>query len=751
MLDLTDDDKDKLLKLLYEAKKQSLTIKVRHAKVLFCGSSKAGKSSFSRLLRNKKHEDEYKSTPVADTRQLLVSGKVNVTDTDWKDLDSNLEIQQLRKRFIHKLSKKPSSSGSSNNKVEGGITNPEAFTSKPNDFVLDNSSPPDTTYSNPLEGMSLLAEAKITSDTDTSESVFNSVTFSQTPSEVWDLPEVWDVLTLLDTGGQPEFINLLPAINTSTAMAFVVFNMCGGANCLDEDVTAQHSNKSYEKHNLKYSNFSLLKCLLSSIEDSALKEFYYPKQLTVKQEDLHMHPRTVVYFVGTHADMLKEQCETVVSTLNKKITKLVEGVDDKKVVIRSGGGDADEYLHPVDNTVPREGKKEHSLLVAQKIRKDCSKLLTEKPIFEIPVTWFILELELRLLYETEKKVCVHLSEVKRIADSIAVTEKMMEMWQIEEVLKFYHLFGVLLFFHKVDGMKEYVVTDPQWLFRNLNSIIECKFVEAEHDASAINKVKKEGIFSRDLLTEIDLDIKDIDIKSFINLLIYLRIFAQIDDSSYFMPSVLPICDRITDEQGFFNEEEYGKAGFYKHSCLLIEVKPLLMGFASGMIPRGLFGLLVVKLLQNNKDFILRKNTSDNLCRYSDLITFFKEPCYYITLQDKVSYLELQIWFRYDEPSIHCEVQKVVTKALIEVFDQFHWRFSDLRYGFLCCYPSSQPHITKLDKEKPFPSVLPKYSYCEDHHGIELTEAHSIWFPQVRIYVVSMYLNVHCIIYVHMYT
>ena len=742
------DDKLFLTKMLYEAKKQGLTIKVRHAKVLFCGSAKAGKSSFSRLLRNKKHEDEYKSTPFADTRQLLVSGKVNVTDTDWKDLDSNLEIQQLRKRFIHKLSKKPSSFGSSDSKVEGGITDPEAFTMKPNDSVLDNSSPPDTTYSIPFEGKSLLAEVKITSDTDTSESVLKSVTFSQTPSKVWDLPEVWDVLTLLDTGGQPEFINLLPAINTSTAMAFVVFNMCGGANCLDEDVTAQHSNKRYEKHNLKYSNFSLLKCLLSSIEDSALKDFFYPKQLIVVQKDLH--PKTVVYFVGTHADKLKEQRETVVDTLNKKITKLVEGIDDKKVVIQSGGGDADEYLHPVDNTVPREGK-EHSLLVAQRIREYTKKLLNKKPIFEIPVTWFILELELRLLYETEKKVCVHLSEVKRIADNIAIADEVMEMWQIEEALKFYHLFGVLLFFHKVDGIKKYVITDPQWLFRNLNSIIECEFVDAELDASAINKVKKEGIFSRDLLTEIDLDIKDIGIESFINLLIYLRIFAQIDNNNYFMPSVLPICDRITDEQEFFNEEEYGKAGFYKHNCLFIEVKPLLIGFKSGMIPRGLFGLLVVKLLQNNKDFVLLKNTSDNLCRYSDLISFFKVPCYYITLQDKVSYLELQIRVRYDEPSVHCEVQKIVTDALKEIFDQFHWRFIDLRYGFLCCYPSSQPHITKLDKEKPFPSVFPKYSYCEDHHGIKLTEEHSIWFSQVRIYVASMYLNVHCIIYVHMYT
>ena len=720
--------------MLYEAKKQGLTIKLRHAKILFCGHSKAGKSSFSRLLRNKEHKDQYKSTPVADTKQLLVSGKVSVTGTDWKDLDSNLEIQQLRKRFMYKLSKQPNLPNSLDNPphVDHHYTKAESSITKefiPNVFKIDNSL--SDTHLDPLENIlhkPVLVEAKITSDTDVPEPVFTSSASTESASEEWDLPEVWDVLTLLDTGGQPEFINLLPTINASTAIAFVIFNMCDGFDCLDTPVIAQHSNISYEKCKLNYSNFNLLKCLLSSIEDSALKECFYPKQVNVEKDQ---HPKTVIYFVGTHADKLKEKVETVVASLNEKIIELVEDMDDTKIMIQSDGCDADKYLHAVDNTVPREGEKNYSLLLAQKIRQESKKILDKKALFEIPVTWFILELELRLLYEVENKVCVPLSQVKHIADGITKDEKLMEMWQIEEILKFYHLFGVLLYFDEVEGMKDYVITYPQWLFNNLNKIIECKFSEGLHDVKAINKVKKEGIFSRDLLTEIDLDIQDLNIESFLNLLMHLRIFAQIDDSSYFMPSVLPVCDRNSDEKEFFNETEYGKPVLYKHNASFVEVKPLLIGFASGMIPRGLFGLLVVQLLQNNTDFKLYgKNTKDKLCRCSDLISFIKEPCYYVTLQDKVSFLELQVRVMYNEPSIHCVVQKAVTDALNEVFDKFHWKFSDLRYGFLCQYVNSQPHITRLDKEKPFPSKFPKYSHCEDHHGIKLTEEHSIWFCEV---------------------
>ena len=39
--------------MLQQAKNEGLTINVRHAKVIFCGASCAGKTSFSRLLKIK--------------------------------------------------------------------------------------------------------------------------------------------------------------------------------------------------------------------------------------------------------------------------------------------------------------------------------------------------------------------------------------------------------------------------------------------------------------------------------------------------------------------------------------------------------------------------------------------------------------------------------------------------------------------------------------------------------------------------
>ena len=90
--------------MLQQAKSEGLTIKVRHAKIWFCGASCAGKTSFSRLLRCKEHKKVYVSTPAGDSQQVLLSGeKVNVEGTNWRSLDSKSETEELTKRLIQSL------------------------------------------------------------------------------------------------------------------------------------------------------------------------------------------------------------------------------------------------------------------------------------------------------------------------------------------------------------------------------------------------------------------------------------------------------------------------------------------------------------------------------------------------------------------------------------------------------------------------------------------------------------------------
>ena len=60
---------------------------------------------------------------------------------------------------------------------------------------------------------------------------------SEKPSE-----KVWDMLTFIDTGGQPQFISMLPAVNNFAMVTFIVHKITGGKNSLAEKVVVKHNS-----------------------------------------------------------------------------------------------------------------------------------------------------------------------------------------------------------------------------------------------------------------------------------------------------------------------------------------------------------------------------------------------------------------------------------------------------------------------------------------------------------------------------
>ena len=353
--------------------------------------------------------------------------------------------------------------------------------------------------------------------------------------------------------------------------------------------------------------------------------------------------------------------------------------------------------------------------------------MRKKAQYEIPISWFILELELRNI----DKVCIPLTEVKEMCDRIMPSHRRMEMKQIIEVLKFYHLYGMLLYFSEVDGMKDFVITNPQWLFINLTKIIMCKFEYNANDLYGAHHIEKmhNGICYMELLRKLKLDLQGIRLKSFVKLLVHLKIIAPMMGNGYFMPTILPPCD----EKYSFTEKEYGKpTAFVDGQCVCEEVEPLLIEFSFGTIPRGFFGFLIVQLLQDNPDTVeLYGNNDDHILRRcTDLISLHIKPWWYVTLRDRVFYLELQVRVKGNKQSCHYKVQTAVTKALQKVCDEFNWQFSECRYGFLCREhedSSHGDHLTLLSNSEPFPNEFPNYASCKNQQSMHLSIAHSIWF------------------------
>lgn len=649
-----------MLKWISEAKKQGLTLTLRHAKIMFCGPSGAGKTSFSKLLRNKPIKKEHKRTPIEKTNQMLVS-KVNVTKTEgeqmfktkWVELDLKLEMKTLR-QYLESKQKENQSCGLPVSTEEQVLVNVE-------------------------------------------KQVASSLTDS---SEV--IPKIWTLLTLMDTGGQPEFINFLPTINESTALTFLVIDLSKGENCLEDDVVAQDSNPNSRKYKKRH----LLESLMLSVKESAAKK---PNNPLAKKVEKGKH-RPALCFIGTHADVLKKEgsLDTVVEVINKKVNESIYDIDKKEAL--DVWQINNKTLVPVDNTGQCQTENQIEEQIRFRIYEDILKKLQG---VNVPIVWILLELGLRM----ERKDYIKFNEVVDLAYKISPK---MEREELEQALKFYHLMGTLLYFHEEEsGMSEIVITNPKWLFKKLTKFVTCNFeIKIKRDK---DRFIKDGFFSAQLLEKFPL--QDIEKNSFLKLLVYLKIAAQIESKTeFFIPCILPSFDLIAEKQ--LLEEKLNKS-FGNHH----ETEPLVIKFDACDIPRGFFCFLVVELLQ----IYVGKNPHpiyNDMKFYDNVLTLRVDDHHYLSIFDKLSFLELQVRVNKDfdfSPSVHQNVLNEVNIALKSICKRFYWSYSEIRFGFYCgTCDISCLNIAVLSKNEPFPSKLPE-SAKADCHVTMLKGTHKIWF------------------------
>jgi len=694
--------------LIQEAKEMGRTMKIRHAKILFCGASGVGKTSFVRLLKNERFISEPDSTGVGHIQQIMVFKKASFQGTKWVDLDLTQEIKQLKLRLHHKIM--------SDFKEHGQSTEQIDFTVK-SDVADHNASDHEAAKVECSPSRSLTMNTK--RHVDWSNDVEKHLhALSPTFEDFEKPPPIWDILTLLDTGGQPQFINMLPAVNTSATVTFVVMNMLNCVTGLNSKVIVRHynkGNKSYEPYNLNYTNKDLMKCLVALLKDSILEDTSLPAVHISKHASCS---KPGLCFVGTHLDKIKLED---VDKINEEVEKLIGqlGPNDNISIWNHDG-----ILFPVDNTAA--GKEDASQKsIASDIRCKVKKTIDKKAVYEVPIAWIIPELEIRKMC-TKERCYVTLPDVLKMYDSIMphLSKEDVEK-QTKAALQFFHKFGVLLYFHDVFGMNNYVISSIQWLFSNLSNLVHCSFNGKIVDHEDLKALKSKGVLSRSLMQEINIDsLEGIEIDYFFELLKKLKIatpYPKHDSSDYLMLTVLDSYNQECND--LFNSNS-------------IEGTALAVQYESGTFPRGIFSCLIVQLIQENYGkWELLDTFSGKRCIFTNMAVFRTTSGYYIIFNDKVSYLEIHIRRSQscDNISIHYEVQQSITYALLEVFSA-----PCLKYGFFCkskfCLkPIMFLNVEQMNGNKSVPTRM----YCNEHEYTDLG-LHKLWMVIITSLVKKLF-------------
>jgi len=522
--------------------------------------------------------------------------------------------------------------------------------------------------------------------------------------------DVLNIITLLDTGGQPQFIHLLPIVNVYPTVNFVIHDLSKDLNDQVLVEYSQHGKHTFQRYNLSYTNLDMIKLLVTSNNDCL--------EMSPPAVQLLTHPGTdknsYLCFIGTHVNKVEKE---IVQKADKTLTALVKRASNKVSVLQYKGN----VLFPVDNTTAGRETDEDS--IADVIRNEIEKIVEKKEIYELPITWMLLQLEIRQVCSNDAKFCISFKECVAIAKA---SQLMSNPEEVKNALLYHHLLGVLLFFDDIPNLQDYVIVDHQWLFDKLSNIINFTF---QYDSLCHNEVynlKHKGILSMEVLQKVKWD-SDINEGYFLSLLAHLKIIAPLHGDTnctdeYFIPCILPACsaeqrDTIIQRYGFLQGE------------------PLLIQFQSGLLPRGLFCCLVVHLLQNpplNWQPHFATSGSDTHHTFSDLITYSLPDDFSLLLFDNVSHLEVQI--RHQESVIssssHYTVCQEIYHSLKLVCIQLSFNSKRLQAGFYCCCGESiEPHIAVLP-EKP---TMALYARCSNNSlkQIKLTSCHLVWFKEVQ--------------------
>ena len=737
LTNILDKRKQEILETMLKARDAKYSIVVRYGKVLFCGASAAGKSNFLNLLMEEDFQSMHKSTEVLKPHQVTIAMKAltrissNKNEVGFERMNIEEEILQLESYLPDKHTESIPAKEKRENYLKG---NSERKI-------------PDT---KPLgKATKTEPDSKTIDSTEDVDMAITNVISKKLPKK--DPRDVWDILTFMDTGGQPQFISMLPAVNSFAMITFIVHKLReGGKESLKRTVEVQYGNEkgeiSFDLHPHKYTYLQLIETLISYASNILLPDTKFLDSLKnrSKKNDNSEKVTRSILLIGTHSGDDKLQVEHI-NEIDEKLKIAVErsGVDHIKPCLNENY----HYLVPVDNekqntksdTQVPEVLEARRYTKISEIRNYIQRLLKNQDEFHVPIKWVLLELEIRKVCLEKgcnmisyKKV-LELAEKKKFGYAGEFGEDELSNDEfIKNGLRFHHSFGVLLYFEDVKGMQELIITNHQWLFNKLTEIVCCSFKKDCHTQKSINDLKKNGILHKTLLgsnflniqkdfEESEIDIASINpVESFLSLLKYLGIAAPSSekDNKYFMPFVLESCE-LTELKKSIPEYKDNNAE-----------PPLLVQFTSNdgktfSFPRGAFCFVVVDLMLNEKWVICGQ-------AYINLLTFMvNNATYYITLVDRIFCLEIHVTCK-ECCTVHNEIREIINKALKRVATKLKIP-SELRHGFPCSCPKvSEIHISYLSEDQD------KCCSCYELKT-KLKDNHKIWLKTYFTKVRSMYV------------
>ena len=288
-----------------------------------------------------------------------------------------------------------------------------------------------------------------------------------------------DRITLIDTGGQPQFHEVLPMFMGDTSASLFTIKL---DDSLDDHLLIEfYDNKGQFVGSCRspFTNQQILMMCMRVIQSQASQS----------QEGLCPTP----IFVGTHKD-LEQQCESETrEDKNQKIHNMLPAAVQDNAIY------CDKWLKELIFAVNAKTPGPQEKKIAAELRRVIVERSHVKPK-QIPLRWHALELALQKLMLELGRGVLGKAEGLAVARRFHFTDE-----SFEEALKYLDNLNIL--FHYKDVLPDVIFCDPQVLLDKVTELVEHSYRlqtgACQHIAAAgkLRKFRDQGIITLELLSK----------------------------------------------------------------------------------------------------------------------------------------------------------------------------------------------------------------------------------------------------------
>ena len=533
---------------------------------------------------------------------------------------------------------------------------------------------------------------------------------------------ILEFLHMIDTGGQPEFIEIMPSLIHNSNLTLLVINI---AQSLDD-----YPPIDYHEDDIAF------KRPLPSILTNRQVIHQFARTLQAKRLTHREGQAFMVTVIGTHRDCVKDKLSETLTAVNEELKRIfLPTMEDELIVYRSH----DEILFPVNLLNPDDNDK----IVLEQIRRRISAahIVEEAEILHIPFSFFMFE-QNAIKYAEQKKAKGRQVMVLSFDECVQIgTELKMSREVVQAALIYFHRHNIFLYFQ--DVLTDLVFLSPQVPLDFVNAIVAFSY-KVKSGAFPALKAKyvrfcSEGIITEEMLRDKSLQFSDYFVPGIYEPQHAIKLFQHIYTIAEepLVDSQQPSIDfsRPGPKTSMLRRREYlmmsllaDKKDIHVHLPLPSKVAPLVVHFSNGCTPNGCFGNVISCLISKYNWKVCRTDQGKPQCLAHNIVTLRGLTLHVtITIVNCIQHLEIhvnmatveEVYFSY----ICLSIRTTIFDAIEKVFKIMKFENIQVQPAFLCPCECSQNshaatvcdlltgfHIVCSKTELPVPCLLNQHQY-----------------------------------------